>query len=100
MSFLCQAGSFVSGKDILVFHFSGKEQRQFLCRDLILDLFSVPRLAQAIALGNRLVYGKECNEKSALVGAVTKSRSLWRNTAKGKQSTRKTLKGQILCWPG
>lgn len=67
MSFLCQAGSFVSGKDILVFHFSGKEQRQFLCRDLILDLFSVPRLAQAIALGNRLVLGK----------SVMRSRHWW-----------------------
>lgn len=63
MSFLCGIGSFVFSKDILLFHFSGKEQRRFLCSDLILDLFSVPRLAQAIALGNRLVYGKECNEK-------------------------------------
>ena len=99
MSFVCRTGSFVPGKDILVFHFSGKEQRQFLCRDLILDLFSVPRLAQAIALGNRLVYGKERNEKLALVRAVTTSRRLWRNTAKGEQSTGKTRKRKILCWP-
>lgn len=80
---------FFSGKDIFIFHFSGKEQRQFLCRDLILNLSSVPRLAQAIALGNRLVYGKEYNEKLVLVRAVTISRRLWRNTAKGKQSTGK-----------
>lgn len=40
LSFLCGIGSFVFGKDIFIFHFSGKEQRQFLCRVLILDLFS------------------------------------------------------------
>lgn len=40
LSFLCGIGSFVSGKDVFIFHFSGKEQRQFLCRVLILDLFS------------------------------------------------------------
>lgn len=94
MSFLCGTGAFVSGKDKLIFHFSGREQRQFLCRDLILDLFSVPRLPQAIALGNRLDYGKEFNEKLALVRVITTNRRLWRNTAEDKAST-----GKSLCWP-
>jgi len=57
--FLYRTNSFVSGRDILVFTLFGKEQMQLLCRDLILELFSVPRCFQAIALGNRIIQGKE-----------------------------------------
>ena len=99
VSFLRGAGSFVSGKDILIFHFSGKEQRQFLCRDLILDVSAVPRLAQAIALGNRSVCGNERNEKLALERAAITSKRLWGDTGKGKQSPGKTLRGKFLWWP-
>lgn len=37
---------------------------QLLCRDLILELFSAPKCVEVIALGNRLIQGKESVMKS------------------------------------
>jgi len=63
---------------------------------LILDVSAVPRLAQAIALGNRSVCGNERNEKLALERAAITSKRLWGDTGKGKQSPGKTLRGKFL----
>lgn len=37
---------------------------QLLCRDLISELFSAPKCVEVIALGNRLIQGKESVMKS------------------------------------
>lgn len=84
LSFLCEIGCFVSGKDILVFHFSGKEQRHFLCRVLSLDLFS-PQTCSDYCSGQQTTLLKRVSWKAG----ITTSRRFWRNLTNMKKTQEK-----------